>query len=125
MSTGIGYDQDNQKDWNFYTTKVEDVDYNVYVVTYRSKLASKSETTTAALDKVYLDKSVDATQNEDGSFTYKDNKGNEIKLGAEDDIKILVFAEGCQTEGFADAYEALNKAFGTPGSTGYVSPFNK
>ena len=122
MSTGSGYDP---KDWNFYTTTVEDVDYNVYVVTYRSVLKSGAETATAALDKVYLDKSVDATQNEDGSFTYKDNKGNEITLGENDNIKILVKAEGVQTEGFSDAYTALNTAFGTPRTTGYVSPFNK
>ena len=122
MTDGVGYLGNGAGNWNFYTTTVEDVEYNVYVVTYRTALAAGKETTTAALDKVYLDKSVDATQNEDGSITYKDNKGHEVTL---DNIKILVKAEGVQTEGFTDAYKALNEAFGTPGATGYVSPFNK
>ena len=122
MSDGSGY---NANSWNFYTTTVGDVDYNVYVVTYRTALAAGEETKTQALDKVYLDKSVDAVQNADGTFTYKDNKGNEVTLGENDTIKVLVKAEGVQTEGFTNAYDALNTAFGTPGTTGYVSPFNK
>ena len=121
MSTGEGYKGNGKGNWNFYTTKVEDVDYNVYVVTYRSVLAPGAETTTQALDKVYLDRSVDAVKNKDGTFTYNDNKGNTITLGANDKVKILVVAEGTQTEGFSDPYTALNTAFGVPGT---YNPFN-
>lgn len=39
--------------------------------------------------------------------------------------QIKVFAEGVQAAGFDDAYTALNTAFGTPGSIGYVDPWNK
>lgn len=123
MTDGTGYLGNGAGNWNFYTTTVGDVAYNVYVVTYRTILASGEKTKTQALDKVYLDKSVDATQNEDGTFTYKDNKGNTVTLGKEDTIKILVKAEGCQAEGFNDAYTALNTAFGVPSSAN--SPFNK
>lgn len=130
MTNDTGYLGNGAGNWNFYTTTVKEADnkevsYNVYVVTYRTVLAPNEETKTQALDKVYLDKSVDATQNTDGSFTYKDNKGNEVTLGANESIKILVKAEACQAEGFNDAYTALNTAFGTPGTTDYVSPFNK
>ena len=125
MTTGNGYRGNGSGNWNFYTETVDDVAYNVYVVTYRTALAAGNETTTAALDKVYLDKSVDAAQNDDGSITYKDNKGNKVTFTDAASLKILVKAEGVQTDGFTDAYDALNKAFGTPGSEGYVSPFKK
>lgn len=116
MTDGNGYRGNGVGNWNFYTQSIGGVDYNVYVVTYRSVLASGAETATQALDKVYLDKSVDASQNADGSITYKDNKGNEITLDENEDVKILVIAEGTQAEGFSDAYAALNTAFGVPGT---------
>lgn len=126
MTDGEGYRGNGAGNWNFYTANVENVNYNVYVVTYRSVLQPGAETATQALDKVYLDRSVDATENKkDNTITYKDNKGNEITLGENDNVKILVFAEATQSEGFANAYDALNTSFGTPGTTGYVSPFNK
>lgn len=116
MTDGNGYRGNGVGNWNFYTQSIGGVDYNVYVVTYRSVLAGGAETATQALDKVYLDKSVDASQNADGSITYKDNKGNEITLDENEDVKILVIAEGTQAEGFSDAYAALNTAFGVPGT---------
>ena len=116
MTDSTGYRGNGAGNWNFYTQKIDGVDYNVYVVTYRSILASGKETATQALDKVYLDRSVDAVQNEDGSFTYKDDKGNEVTLGGNDNLKILVIAEGAQAEGFSDAYAALNTSFGVPGT---------
>lgn len=115
MTDGEGYRGNGAGNWNFYTQNIDGTDYNVYVVTYRSKLGAGEETTTQALDKVYLDRSVDAFQNDDGTITYKDNKGNELTLGKDDNVKILVIAEGVQAEGFSDAYTALNTAFGTPG----------
>ena len=116
MTDGNGYRGNGVGNWNFYTQSIGGVAYNVYVVTYRSVLAGGAETATQALDKVYLDKSVDASQNADGSITYKDNKGNEITLDENEDVKILVIAEGTQAEGFSDAYAALNTAFGVPGT---------
>ena len=98
--------------WNCYTTKVDDIDYNVYVVTYETKLAPK-DVTLDAMHQVYLYKDVTAADIE---------KANEV-LGEE--WKVLVFAEGGQVDGFTDAFTALNTQFGTPGETGYVSPFYK
>lgn len=90
--------------WNYYTTTVDGISYNVYVVTYETKLASGVTTATKAMHQVYLDKN---TSNE-AIASYIE------ALGA--NWHILVVAEGAQAEGFANAYEALNTAFGVPGS---------
>ena len=95
-------------DWNYYTTTIGNVSYNVYVVTYETKLA-KSESTVDAMKQVYLDSKV---TNEDIT---------EIKETLGDDWYIYVAAEGTQAEGFNDAYEALNTAFGNPTDSTYTS----
>ena len=125
-STGAGYKGNGSGNWNFYTDTINGVDYNIYVATYRTALAVGGKTETA-LDKVYLDATVDGVTNDDGSVTYKDTKGNKITLTADQlkNIQILVYAEGTQVDTFENAYDALNTAFGTPGSVGYVSPWNK
>ena len=95
-------------DWNYYTTTIGNVSYNVYVVTYETKLA-KSESTVDAMKQVYLDSKV---TNEDIT---------EIKETLGDDWYIYVAAEGTQADGFNDAYEALNTAFGNPTDSTYTS----
>lgn len=127
MTTGTGYRGNGAGNWNFYEANVDGVDYNVYVVTYRTALESGEETATKAMDKVYLDPTVNAVDNGDGTYTYSDTKGNEVTLTADEtkNIKILVFAEGTQTDTFTDAYDALNTAFGNPQDEGYVAPWNK
>ena len=96
-------------DWNYYTTEVAGIWYNVYVVTYTGKL-STGYATVDAIHQVYLDSQ---TTNEDITA---------IKQVLGEQWKILVVAEGTQAEGFANAYEALNTAFGVPG-TDYVIDF--
>lgn len=125
-STGNGYKGNGAGNWNFYTDTIGGVDYNIYVATYRTALAVGGKTENA-LDKIYLDATVDGVTNADDSVTYKDTKGNEITLTSEQlkNIQILVYAEGTQIDTFENAYDALNTAFGTPGSEGYVSPWNK
>lgn len=98
--------------YNTYTTEVDGIAYNVYVITYETALASGETTETPAISKVYLDTTV---TNEDMV---------EI-LDELDEIKVLVFAEGGQEAGFTDAYTALNTQFGDPMAEGYVSPWNK
>ncbi len=96
-------------EWNYYTTKITDkvngkdkeIDYNVYVVTYETPVQPE-KVTDDAMHQVYLYK--DAT-NEDIQ------KANAV-LGNK--WNIHVFAEGGQTEGFDNAFEALNTQFGTP-----------
>lgn len=99
--TGASYVKDPSQ-WNTYTTKIDGIDYNVYVVTYESVLAPGEKTPTA-MDQVYLDAK---TSNED--ITTINNV-----LGEEWQIK--VFAEGVQAEGFTDAYAAFAAAFDDDG----------
>ena len=88
-------------EWNFYTTTIENVEYNVYVVTFESTLAA-GEATCSAMKQVYLDPKV---TNEDITSI-----NSTLKNG----WHIYVAAEGVQASGFNNAYEALNTAFGTP-----------
>ena len=90
-------------DWNFYTVQINDIWYNVYVVTYGKALIA-GESTCDAMEQVYLDSKV---TNEDVT---------KIKAALGNEWKILVAAEGAQEAGFENAYDALNTAFGVPGS---------
>lgn len=90
--------------WNFYTTTVDNVSYNVYVVTYETALDAGATTTTKAMHQVYLD----------SRTTNADIDAYKAALGA--NWHILVVAEGVQAEGFTNAYDALNTAFGVPGA---------
>ena len=106
----------NGGNWNAYETTIDGVEYTVYVATYETALAAKTgKTAEPAINNVYLD--TDLTQEE----------WNDIKsiFGDAEEIKVLVAAEGVQTVTFeeAGAYVALNTAFGTPGTTGYVNPW--
>lgn len=98
--------------YNTYTTEVDGIAYNVYVITYETALAASATTETPAINKVYLDAAV----------TNEQMTGIIDELG---EIKVLVFAEGGQEAGFTDAYTALNTQFGDPMAEGYVSPWNQ
>ena len=90
--------------WNFYTTTIDNISYNVYVVTYGTALKAGQTTPEYAMHQVYLDSKVT------GDDIVKINE----TLG--DNWEIKVVAEGCQAAGFSDAYAALNASFGVPGA---------
>ncbi len=119
-STGVGYKGNGDGNFNYYTKTIDGEEYAVYVVTYRSELAKGAQTATQALDKVYLDKTVNAVKNADGTITYTDTKGNSVPMIPDENgkstLEIKVWAEATQVETFANAYEALNTAFGVPGT---------
>lgn len=92
----------NGSTWNCYQETIDNITYNVYVVTYESILKPE-ESTVDAMNQVYLDSKVTNEAIE---------KINTV-LG--DNWHIYVAAEGVQAQGFTDAYTALNAAFGTPG----------
>ncbi len=98
-TAGVPY----QGNWNYYKTTIDEIDYNVYVVTYGTALKQGEETQEKAMHQVYLDKN---TSNE-AINSYVET------LGKNWQIKVL--AEGVQAAGFDDAYTALNTAFGVPG----------
>lgn len=132
---GPGWTDNGRENNNTYNTTIDNVEYTVWVITYRTALAA-GEKAEGAISQVYLDKFVNATE-ENGVVTYTkpfftDKQGGKVDpektmtyIVPEDGIQIKIIAEGVQSEGFTDAYAALNEAFGTPGSNGYVSPFNK
>lgn len=99
----------NGGDYNMYQETVDGVLYNVYVITYETALESGATTATNAIDKVYLDVSV----------TNEQMTAIQDKLKT---IKVLVVAEGGQEAGFEDAYTALDKQFGKPGT---YNPWDK
>ena len=116
-STGTGYKGNGAGNWNYYETTIDGEEYAVYVATYRSALAPEAQTE-LALTQVYLDATVNAVANEDGTITYTDSNGNSVTLTKEEasEIQIHIWAEGTQTETFENAYDALNTAFGVPGT---------
>ncbi len=87
--------------WNRYTTTIDGISCNVYVVTYETAL-KKGDLTEDAMHHVYMDSK---------TTTEDINKANEV-LGKQ--WNILVFAEGTQADGFTDAFTALNTSFGVP-----------
>lgn len=89
--------------WNYYATKIDNIDYNVYVVTYENPVAV-GDTTDDAMHQVYLYKDV----------TDADVQKVNEALGTT--WNIYVIAEGGQTAGFTDAFTALNTQFGAPGT---------
>lgn len=98
-TTGAPY----EGDYNFYTTTIDNIKYNVYVVTYETALTAGQKTENA-IHQVYLD----------GRVTSDDLAKINAELGTNWQIKVI--AEGAQAEGFDNAYAALNAAFGVPGS---------
>lgn len=98
-TTGAPY----EGDYNFYTTLINEVDYNVYVVTYEDAVAAGAKTVNA-MHQVYLDSKVTNADITSINATLKN------------DWAMYVVAEGCQTDGFTDAYDALDTAFGVPGT---------
>lgn len=93
----------NGNKWNCYQETINNIIYNVYVVTYESILKPDASTD-AAMSQVYLDSKVTS------------EKIEEIIKVLGEQWHIYVAAEGVQAQGFTDAYTALNEAFGAPGS---------
>lgn len=122
-TTGDGWTDNGSENQNVYNTEINNVDYTVWVCTYRTILKPGETTQGAAMTQMYLDWRVDtadgktytkANYNADGT---KAEGTMSYTLPEDSKIPVLVVAEGTQaTSNFTDAYAALNTAFGTPGS---------
>ena len=94
-----------------YTETIDGVQYHVYAVLYHGML-SAGQTTTQAMTKVYLDKSV----NQDNGVYYQiiakgEHKGEKKELPSlPNNAKIIVEAYAIQADGFNNVYDAY-KAF--------------
>ena len=116
---GVSWIWTHGNKWNYYETKIDGVKYNVYYANYATKLA-KDATTTQAISGLYLDTTLDAKTNEDGSVSYVvKNAGNESVVDMADSvtadgfkIDTPVYSVAVQADGFADADSAINAAFG-------------
>lgn len=118
-----GWTDNGWANQNAYNTTIDGVQYTVWVVTYRTALGAGEATPGAAMTQMYLDWRVDtadgktytkANYNADGSVA----EGTmSYTLPEDGKVPVYVIAEGTQATGnFANAYEALNAAFGNPGT---------
>ena len=120
-STGAGWVGNGLDNNQTYNTTIDNIDYTVFVVTYRTALAGGATTAEPAIYQMYIDQHVQASKDEDDNVIYT---RTDIGTSANMNLcnKVLVVAEGVQKEGFSDAYAALNAAFGVPSTA--KNPFN-
>ena len=86
--------------WNAYTTTVNNIEYNVYVVTYETALAGETGVTDLAMNQIYLDSKV------------TNETITSLKTALGDNWQIMIVAQGVQSTGFDDAYAAFEAAYG-------------
>ena len=94
--------------WNYFETVIDGIKYNVYYADYATTVAA-GETTEQFIQGVYLDKSFDLRDGKCYAF------GKEVALDNGWDwskVSCPVFAVACQAEGFDNANDAMNAAFG-------------
>lgn len=94
--------------WNYFETVIDDISYNVYYADYY-KAVEAGETTEQLVQGLYLDKSFD--MKEDVAYAF----GKKLELDEGWDwskVSCPVFAVACQANGFDNAADAVNAAFG-------------
>lgn len=106
----------NGGDWNCYQTTIDDVLYNVYVVTHGTAVEAEA-TTAPSLFGVYLDAGVNCDEN--GYFIMRNGARVDVDMSNTD---VLVLSEAVQAAGWDNAFTALDQAFGAVGS---YNPWNK
>lgn len=120
---GTGWDWNGSKDaeateqaHKIEKVTIDGILYDIYVATYNKAVAAGTITSPSMVG-FYLDDSVG--YDEKGYFSYQDGKRIELADYLKPDektgkvtLKILVATQACQTEGFDDAWEALDTAFG-------------
>lgn len=95
--------------WNYFETTIGGVAYNVYYADYYKPLAA-GETTEQFVSGVYLDKNVD--MNDQGQYTITRNGVTTEIEDFNGSAKCPVFAVAVQADGFDNAADAVNAAFG-------------
>jgi len=95
--------------WNYFETKIGEVDYNVYYADYYKPLAAGA-TTEQFISGVYLDKNVD--MNDKGQYTINRDGKETVIENFDGSVKCPVFAVAVQAAGFDSAAEAVTAAFG-------------
>ena len=93
--------------WNYYETTIEGVHYNVYYADYYQPLAAGA-TTEQFISGVYLDENVDM---KNGEYTDKRHPNADLSI-LKGIVKCPVATVAVQANGFDNAVDAINKAFG-------------
>lgn len=112
---------DNKWKWeeSTYETTIDELDYNVYVATYKDVLVTKAQTDEPAITSVYMDKKV---TNE----ILNELEDAKVITASESDsvrsLNIKVMAEGVQIAGFGSAADAFAAALPYSGES---NPFNE
>ena len=93
---------------------IDGAKYMIYIATNVNEIEAGEETT-VALRGLFLDKRVDCeeVENEEGKTElnyYIMLNGQKVDLGDISSLKILVFAQAVQSEGFTDAWEAFENS---------------
>lgn len=94
--------------WNYFETTIDGIKYNVYYADYYQAVDAGA-TTEQLVQGVYLDKTFDIKDGKCYAF------GEEVTLDAGWDwskVSCPVFAVACQAEGFDNAADAMDAAFG-------------
>ena len=94
--------------WNYFETVIDNIKYNVYYADYYQAVDAGA-TTEQFIQGVYLDQSFDRHDGKCYAF------GKEVLLDDGWDwnkVSCPVFAVACQAEGFTNANDAMNAAFG-------------
>ena len=94
--------------WNYFETTIDGIKYNVYYADYYQAVDAGA-TTEQLVQGVYLDKTFDMKDGKPMAF------GKEFAVDAGWDwsnVSCPVFAIACQAEGFDNATDAMNAAFG-------------
>ena len=99
----------NHSGWNYFETTIDGVAYNVYYADYYKPLAAGA-TTEQFVSGVYLDMNVD--MNAQGQYTITRNGVTSVIEGFDGSAKCPVFAVAVQADGFDNAADAVNAAFG-------------
>ena len=105
---GVEWNWQHDGKWNYFETTIDGIKYNVYYADYYQAVAAGA-TTEQLVQGVYLDKSFDLKDGKCYAF------GKEVTLDDGWDwnnVSCPVFAVACQAEGFDNATDAMNAAFG-------------
>ena len=105
---GVEWNWKHDGKWNYFETEIDAIKYNVYYADYYQAVDAGA-TTEQLIQGVYLDKSFDMKDTKAYAF------GKELTLDAGwnwSKVSCPVFAIAAQAEGFDNATEAIEAAFG-------------
>ena len=105
---GVEWIWTHDSKWNYFETTIDGIKYNVYYADYYQAVDAGA-TTEQLVQGVYLDKTFDMKDGKCYAF------GKEVTLDAGWDwskVSCPVYAVACQAEGFSNATEAIEAAFG-------------